>query len=229
MQKYLIKNFIDNDISLLTKGCNFKNYTENEIKQIEKKLDEILNKNKIPNSNLDFQRKYEIICKKNLDDTSIDEIKAKYKFINRFKYESSDFLDAIEKGEWILLDGIENASSIILEKLVLLCGENPELNLYEKDKETIKPKDGFQLFITYNPERINQIKKLNNSLSDKCLIYYLDSFLKDETSMSEIIYGFLVNLNISNDEKALKNISSRLSKLFKIIKEESDKETEKIS
>ena len=223
----------DNDISLLTKSCNFKNYTNSEKNEIEKILDEIMNKNKIPNNNLDFQKKYEKICEiENLEEESkvqLEKLKKKYKFINRFKYENSEFLDAIEKGEWILLDGIENASSLILEKLILLCGEKPELNLYEKDKEAIIPKDSFHLFMTYNPERKIQIKKLPNDLSDNCFIYYLDSFLDEETSMSQIIYGFLVNLDLNRDIKILKDISSRLSKIFKIIKEEIDKESEKIS
>jgi hypothetical protein len=47
--------------------------------------------------------------------------------------------------------------------------------------------------------------------------------------MSQIIYGFLVNLDFNRDIKILKDISSRLSKTFKIIKEEIDKESEKIS
>ena len=83
--------------------------------------------------------------------------------------------------------------------------------------------------MTYNPERKIQIKKLPNDLSDNCFIYYLDSFLDEETSMSQIIYGFLVNLDLNRDIKILKDISSRLSKIFKIIKEEIDKESEKIS
>lgn len=61
----------DNDISLLTKSCNFKNYTNSEKNEIEKILDEIMNKNKIPNNNLDFQKKYEKICEiENLEEES---------------------------------------------------------------------------------------------------------------------------------------------------------------
>ena len=44
----------DNDISLLTKSCNFKNYTQKEKNEIEIIFDNIMDKNKISNNNLDF-------------------------------------------------------------------------------------------------------------------------------------------------------------------------------
>ncbi len=146
-------------------------------------------------------------------------MKAKYNLMKRFKYNNSKFLQAVMDGEWVLLDGIENAPSFIAEKISFLCGEKPELNLYEKDTETIKPKEGFHLFITYNPERINPNSFLTNSLLDKCLVYNLNYFINDPISTSQIIYGFLVNTQCITDKNILYEISSRLANISRRIKE----------
>ena len=138
-------------------------------------------------------------------------------------------MKAVEEGEWILLDGIENAPSSIIEKVTLLCGEKPELNLYETGKKPIHPKEGFHLFMTYNPERINRNESIPNNLLDKCLIYYLDSFMNNEQSISQIIYGFLVNSNYSTNTDLLLDISSRISGVHNKIKTELEKESERIS
>ena len=155
-------------------------------------------------------------------------MKKKYKFSLRFEYEESDFLKAIKEGDWILLDGIENASSSIIENVTLLCGEKPELNLYESAQLPIKPKEGFHLFMTYNLER-NHNMPISNILLDKCLIYHLDSFINKEKIISQIIYGFLINSNFSTDTELIKDISSRISHLHQKIVNELDIESEKIS
>ena len=95
---------------------------------------------------------------------SLDYIKKKFNFIKRFKYEKSDFLNTVEEGEWILLDGIENAPTFIEEKLSFLCGKKPELNLYEKNMKPISTTKGFHLFITYNSGRVLHNNPLSNSL-----------------------------------------------------------------
>ena len=160
---------------------------------------------------------------------SKEEYKANTNLISFFKYENSDFLNAIKNNEWILLDGIENAPLIIAEKIALLCGESPELNLY--DEEVYKPKSGFHLFITYNKERIHQNQLLSSPLFDKCLIYNLNQFVNNEKSISEIIYGFLVNFHKifkNNDiSDIFANISSRLSNIH--IKFKQDLNLDKIT
>ena len=84
----------------------------------------------------------------------------------------------------LLLDGIENSPFYIAEKIVSLYGKNPQINIYEKDLATIKPKEGFHLFITYNQQRINNNNFLTKSLLDKCLLFNLKSFQDEPTNIS---------------------------------------------
>ena len=118
------------------------------------------------------------------------------------------------------MDGIENAPTFIKEKLSFLCGKKPELNLYEKNMKPISTTKGFHLFITYNSGRVLHNNPLPNSLLDKCLIYNLKSFVNDQISISQIIYGYLVNLDFCNQTDILYDISSRISKIHNIIKEQ---------
>ena len=157
------------------------------------------------------------------------ELKEKYNFIHRFKFENSDFLNAILNGEWVLLDGIENAPSSIIEKITLLCGDKPELNLFEIGEKPIYPKEGFHIFMTYNPDRTNHNAPIPSILLDKCLIYNLESFIDNQNAISQIIYGFLVNSNYSNDIDFLSNISSKLSNIHFKISNELENESVKIN
>ena len=216
----------DNQISLLTKCFIFNVYDEEEKNDIDFTLKEIEeNQN---NNQIDMDKRYSLI-KNNYENLNEDKkklflnLKSKYSLIKRFKYINSAFLDAVINGEWVLLDGIENSPSFIAEKIALLCGENPELNLYEKDMEPIRPKKGFHLFITYNPERVNNNNIIPNSLLDKCLIYNLDSFAKERINISQIIHGFLVNSLSAKNLDILYDIASRLSNIHFIIKENLNK------
>ena len=83
--------------------------------------------------------------------------------------------------------------------------------------------------MTYNPERINHNESIPNILLDKCLIYYLDSFINNEQAISQIIYGFLVNSNYSTDINFLSTISSKISNTHLKISKELENETEKIN
>ena len=219
----------DNDISLLTKRNIFKNFDKNDEKDIEANINKIIGHIDDINK-LSLKEKIKLLNESNLDEQKMkkfNELKEKYKFIHRFKYEKSEFLKAVEDGEWILLDNIENAPASIIERVTLLCGEKPELNLYENGQEPIHPKKGFQLFMTYNPERINHNESIPSILLDKCLIYYLDSFLNNQQAISQIIYGFLVNSNYSTNTDLLLEISSRLSNVQNKIQKELQKESEK--
>ena len=183
----------DNQISLLTKCYIFNNYTDDEKEDIKTYLDEIMKINNEKEINID-ERFAEILKIENLNENKkkfLNDLKSKYSLANRFEYKKSDFLQAIKNGDWILLDGIENAPSFIAEKIAFLCGEKPELNLYEIDEPIIKPNEGFHLFITYNPERNYHNNSLPSSLLDKCLVYKLRSFINDRESISQIIHGFL--------------------------------------
>ena len=209
----------DNQISLLTKCYIFNNYSKEEKEDIQTYLDKIY---KIPNEkkmSMD-ERFAEILKIDNLDENKkklLNELKSKYSLTNRFEYKKSEFLEVVKNGEWILLDGIENSPSFIAEKIAFLCGDKPELNLYEKDEPIITPEEGFHLFITYNPEIIYHNNTLPSSLLDKCLVYNLRSFINDRESISQIIHGFLSNLNFTTNEELIYDVSSRLSNIHKLI------------
>ena len=91
---------------------NILNSQNNQYTDFNAQLEKLNNmiKQQVKLSNLIDQMKQNENKKK-----KFEELKEKYKFIHRFKYEKSEFLNAIEKGEWILLDGIENAPSSIIE------------------------------------------------------------------------------------------------------------------
>ena len=72
----------------------------------------------------------------------------------------------------------------------------------------IKPEEGFHLFMTYNPERIGQNMPSFYRLLDKCLVYYLNSFLYNEKSLFQIIFGFLINSNCFHSKNLMLDISS---------------------
>ena len=227
---YVIELNKDNDITLLTKRNTFKKFDSKEINDIEVKVNEFF-QNKEDMNNLNLKEKITKLNNSELGEkkTKFEELKEKYKFIHRFQYENSNFLNAVLNGEWVLLDGIENAPSSIIEKIILLCGEKPELNLFEIGQKPIIPKDGFHLFMTYNPDRINHNNPIPSKLLDKCLIYSLESFICSENALSQIIYGFLVNSNYSTDINFLSTISSKISNTHLKISKELENETEKIN
>jgi len=221
----------DNDISILTKRYVFKKYEKEEENEIETVVNDILESQE-DIKKLDLNEKIKKLFELKLDDNKnqkFEQLKEKYKFIHRFKYEKSEILKAIENGEWILLDGIENAPASIIEKVALLCGDKPELNLYESGQEPIVPKEGFHLFMTYNPDRMNHNESLPKIILDKCLIYYLDSFINNEQAISQIIYGFLVNSNYLTDTDLIYDVSSRIANIHYKIMNNLENESEKIT
>ena len=83
--------------------------------------------------------------------------------------------------------------------------------------------------MTYNPERISQNGSISNALLDKCLIYYLDSFINNKQSISQIIFGFLVNSNCLTNVDLNYNISSKIPNIHDKIMNKLEKESEKVT
>ena len=87
---------------------------------------------------------------------------------NRFHPQESSFIRAMLKGEWVLIDGIESAPPEFVEKILSLCGDNPELDLNEYGEglyftknnlpNTKKIHNDFHLFVTYNPTSSTETK-----------------------------------------------------------------------
>jgi midasin (ATPase involved in ribosome maturation) len=99
---------------------------------------------------------------------------------SRLTHIDSVFIDSIakDKGQWVILDGIEMAPSQVPEKITPLCGENPEISIFESGKGiyiTSKDiKENFQLFIIYNPFNKGS-KILDPVLFNKCISFTLPS------------------------------------------------------
>ena len=118
-----------------------------------------------------------------------------------------------DKGKWVILDGIEMAPSQIPEKIAPLCGENPELSIFESGKgiyiNSNNIKENLQLFIIYNP--FNKSSKLLEPISfNKCISFTLSSMDHSQSDSATIIYNS-IKLSKKEDKKAWNKLSSKLA------------------
>ena len=145
----------------------------------------------------------------------LEELIQPYK---RFKKNKSMFVEAMEKGYWVLIDGIESANPTISDKLISLCEENAELDLSELGEDLIFSKRStdkkihpyFHLFINYNPLNKSSNNQLNEMFLNKCFIFTLSPMDVDIESSARIIYGYLKNTN-KFDEILCQQISSKVA------------------
>ena len=134
---------------------------------------------------------------------------------SRFKHIDSVFIDSIlkEEGKWVILDGIEMAPSQIPEKIAPLCGENPELSIFESGKgiyiTSNNIKKNFQLFIIYNPFNKGS-KILDPVLFNKCVSFTLPSIDKSQSDSATIIYNS-IKFKKTTNKNAWNKISSKLA------------------
>jgi len=151
---------------------------------------------------------------------------------SRFIHKDSVFTDSIlKKGQWVILDGIEMAPSQIPEKIAHLCGENPEISIFESGKGfyiTSKDiKENFHLFIIYNPFNKGS-KIIDQILFNKCVSFTLPSIDISQQDSSTVIYN-----SIKISEKTNKNIwillSSKLAASHMMATKISEKHLEKMA
>ena len=231
----------DSNVSIINGQSIFENLDtkeSDELKELIKKLNKFLNEK---NSTLSIENVKNIINKVNeyimdKDNNNINEIKnLKNKIMkiispgNRFKYKLSSFSQSLEKGEWILIEQIESAPNEIIERLITLTEESPEIKIIQNAKEItyrsydLKENDeknekrkkddsikyissDFRIFFTYNPAKSNF--KINSRLLSNCIIFSLpqnDSSIEYSTQIS---YGILRKGNFD------KNLSFELAKRF---------------
>ena len=158
----------------------------------------------------------------NLDEDTISQLRASRRIIfviisppSRFTHIDSIFIDSIikKKGQWVILDGIEMAPSQIPEKITPLCGENPELSIYESGKgiyiTSQDIKNNFRLFIIYNPFNKGS-KILDPVLFNKCVSFTLPSLDNSQIDSATTIYNSL-KLSESADKNVWNYISSKLA------------------
>ena len=202
-------------------------FDEDEIEKISKAYKKVKNIINYEKKFVDMELKHykKIISKidkklkeDNIDEETNEKLKKARRTIfviisppSRFIHIDSVFIDSIikENGEWVILDGIEMSPSQIPEKITPLCGENPELSIYESGKGiyiTSKDiKENFQLFIIYNPFNKGS-KILDPVLFNKCITFTLPSIDNSQSDTATTIYN---SMNISrNADKNVWNILS---------------------
>ena len=134
---------------------------------------------------------------------------------SRFTHIDSVFIDSIikDEGKWVILDGIEMAPSQIPEKIAPLCGENPELSIFESGKgiyiNSNNIKENFQLFIIYNPFNKGS-KILEPILFNKCVSFTLPSMDNSQSDSATIIYNS-IELSKNADRNAWNKLSTKLA------------------
>ena len=188
------KNYLDENFSfqgynqpIIKKKWSVKQFT-NLIQKILEYLE---------NNNMNMEKEEYDQIKKIAND--LEDLIQPYK---RFKKCKSMFIESLENGYWVLIDGIESANPVISDKLIRLCDENAELDLTETGENIIfsnnplnnnKIHSNFHLFINYNPLNKSNINQLNEMLLNKCITFTLSPMDSDIESSAQIIYGFMKN------------------------------------
>ena len=238
-QKPLVIN-VNNDTGisiLLNQLVPKENLEEEKIKDILKLIKELIEKEKenfkeeIVNKIIDLNNsdnwcpshfkkllKYLEINDLNFAEVNINSssklkslLREQLSFFKHLSNEESDFLEAIKKGRWVIIDGIESAQPELYQRLSSLCDlENQNLILYENGpkcsyrknskKEKYKIHKDFRLFIIYNPFDVEPSKRLPQSFLNKCLTFSLSNIDKDIETTSLVLSGLFIS------EKLYKNI-----------------------
>ena len=160
-----------------------------------------------------------------------EKIKELISLTNRFESTASPFCEALIKGDWVLIEQIESAPSDIIEKLIPLCEEKPELKIIKGTEEITYKQDNkedrnksinkdFRIFFTFNP--YNREKKIHPSLFNKSIVFTLPQIDSTLEYCSKIYYGKLKNINYPSELS--KQISGRLSNVHKTAKDDSLKD-----
>ena len=186
----------------------------------------------------DIQKIINIINKELKDENKNDEEKKNFKNaknyilkitspINRFEHQDSSLINAIKKGKWVLLDGLEHSPPLISEKLSSFCGEEPSLNIYESgfdelkfDLTNINP--NCKIFFIYDSSSQNS-QKIDPSLYNKCMKFNLSPIEEKPNDAATILYnGFTRNEEIDDDNLKYE-LSSRIAS-YHIIKSKYSKQ-----
>src|SRR3990167_4356140 len=84
--------------------------------------------------------------------TGVDDIIGKYLVNEKGTYWIDGLLiEAMKRGNWIVLDEINMALPDIISKLHSLLDDDRKIVLNEKDGEVVRPSVGFRIFATMNP------------------------------------------------------------------------------
>jgi len=124
-----------------------------------------------------------------------------------FEFKKSLLINAIEKGEWVLIDDVNYAPQEI-ERLMSLLEENSSLTIYEQNPPVMYSRDfkentdlikhkqihkNFRLFIITSNENV-----LSAAIKSRCLCVKLMPFVKPQ-NYAELISSCLANSYISDN------------------------------
>ncbi|KAK8854130.1 hypothetical protein M9Y10_016684 [Tritrichomonas musculus] len=145
----------------------------------------------------------------------------------RFHHEESAFIKAMEKGEWVVFEDLGSAPPEIEEKLSSLCGDDPEIYLFEcgenyffsrNKPNSRKIHDNFQLFITYDPSSKTSFRALDPNFLNKCISFTLPPLDSTTKSSSEIMRGSLKNYKY--EHLLAFDLGKRISNVHQFIKKD---------
>ena len=227
----------DINLSMFFGQSSIRNFTKEENDKINELCIELSNLINSENKNKNWNpNNYTVLCKEfkeySKDKENYNEankiylkIKDLISITKRFESITSPFCDALIKGDWILIEQIESAPIEIIEKLIPLCDENPELKIikgteeitYKKNNSDFNINEDFRIFFTFNPNRRN--KNVHPSLFSKCLVFTLPQIDSTLEYCSKIYYGSF--RNIKYPKNLSKELSGRLSNVHRFAKEDS--------
>ena len=225
IKEYLIKNF---------ENCDAKKWTPQQFSNLLELInDHIKNNNDNDTSKLDLlingHKKIKEICLP----------------VNRFKPSNSVIIDSLEKGSWVLFDGIESAPEEISEKCSSLSGKLGNLDLYDlginksfsrklnniqnlsEDIEEKLINDNFFLIVSYNPTTQSETNILDLSFMNKGITFTLPPIDIDHSSRCKVISGSLLSSNFNN--LISYQYALRISKVHQFMKDKSEKERDTFS
>jgi len=119
----------------------------------------------------------------NLNDmTDITEIIGGYKPNEQGRPEWHDgiVVEAMRKGQWLLLDEINLADPAILERMNSLLDDDRYLVLTEKNNEIVKSHENFRVFATMNPSSYAGRKKLSAAMMNRLHKIWVDGLEPQE-------------------------------------------------
>ena len=103
---------------------------------------------------------------------------------SRFEWADGPLVQAMRRGEWLLLDGANLCNPSVLDRLNSLCESNGQLILNERGLihgavEIIKPHSNFRLFMTVDPQFGELSRAMRNRGVEICLFpeYLSDDYL----------------------------------------------------
>ncbi|KAK5030524.1 AAA ATPase midasin [Exophiala sideris] len=98
----------------------------------------------------------------------------------KLQYREGVLVDALRRGDWIVLDELNLAPSDVLEALNRLLDDNREL-LIPESQEIVRPHPNFMLFATQNPAGLyGGRKRLSRAFRNRFLEFHFDDIPENE-------------------------------------------------